>query len=381
MNPILKSILIAIGILIAATFAFTFIVYEGPTPEILSPWLYLVAAGVCLVQLFRLPQRRRIWIYLPILLLCILGFLEETSYGVESGGAQAIYSETYNVEIYDVHNLIPILEQILTKDMQRADWNFALSNQYLVADGVALLAALFLLIGVTHRSNQPQGQQTLQALAIAFVALGLAAAAWLLSLPGDSKNAVLLGYSAQRLLMLLALLLAAAAPLWAAFRPKAAAAIDKVLAVRRNRWLLTLFFAVLLIAGLAYQVLSPLRAADASLALIQRLNPLIHFGFAAALLLLFAIHAWHGGLQRLLGRMWSFIIENPAYVFVAFCILTIIFTQAMDQDRISLREYIGFANPWGEDWNYWLEELWEMTAALQLLAAALVFPTQKKISK
>jgi hypothetical protein len=138
---------------------------------------------------------------------------------------------------------------------------------------------------------------------------------------------------------------------------------------------------VLLIAGLAYQVLSPLRAADASLALIQRLNPLIHFGFAAALLLLFAIHAWHGGLQRLLGRMWSFIIENPAYVFVAFCILTIIFTQAMDQDRISLREYIGFANPWGEDWNYWLEELWEMTAALQLLAAALVFPTQKKISK
>jgi hypothetical protein len=381
MNPVLKSILSAIGILIAATLAFTFIVYEGPTPEILSPWLYLVAAGVCLVQLFRLPQRRRIWIYLPILLLCILGFLEETSYGVESGGAQAIYSETYNVEIYDVHNLIPILEQILTKDMQRADWNFALSNQYLVADGVALVAALFLLIGVTHRSNQAQGQQTLQAVAIAFVVLGLAAAAWLLSFPGDSKNAVLLGYSAQRLLMLLAILLAAAAPLWAGFKPKITAAIDKVLASRRNRWLLTLLLVVLLIAGLAYQVLSPLRATDANLALLQRLNPLIHFGLAATLLLLLAIHAWHGGLQRLLGRAWSFVVENPAYVFVALCILTIIFTQAMDQDRISLREYIGFANPWNEDWNYWLEELWEMTAALQLLAAALVFPTQKKISK
>lgn len=378
MKPILKHALIAVAILVAATLAFVFIVYTGPTPEVLSPWIYLLAALVCLVQLFRLSERRRIWLYLPILLLCVLGFLEETSYGVESGGAQAIYSETYNVEIYDVHNLIPILEQILTKDMEKADWNFALSNQYLAADGVIVLAVLFFFVAASHRARQPHNQQTIQALTITFGALGLAAAAWLLSLPAGSRDALLLGYSAARLLMLLAIVLAAAAPLWLALGPQRMAAIDKLLARRRNVWLLTALLAILLMAGLAYQLLTPLRATAATLATIERLNPLLHFMLAATALLLLATHAWGGGLQRLVERKGAFLTANPAYIFVMFCIITIIFTQAMDQDRISLREHIGFANPWGEDWNYWLEELWEMTAALQLLAAALVFPTQKK---
>lgn len=379
--PILKHLGFAIAILVGAVLFFTYAPFKLTPPELLSPWAYGLAALLALAGLFRIQPRKRIWIYLPILILCILGVLEETSYGVESGGVQPIYNETYNVQIYDLHNLIPILEQIFTKDLERADWNFELSSQFLRADGVILVAAaLFIIAAQWRAAKSDPTSRSWTLLAASAAALSLAASAWLLSLPADAKNALLFGYSALRLGMLLTILVVGFAPLALALRPVRRAAVQDWITSahgrKRNRVLFIISLVLLLIASIVFQIWAPLSGA-AELATVSRATPLVLWATALGLLLLIAIHTWAGSLQSLLSKIRLFFANNPAYIYFFFCLFTIAFSQAMDQDRISLAQYISFTNPKGDDWNYWLEEAFEMTGALQLAAATFFYPHKR----
>src|SRR3970282_2767215 len=132
-------------VIIFLTLLFTFLPFRLPAPEPLSPWVYLTAAGICLIALIRLRKSgRTILLFMPLLLLSVFGFLEETSYGVESGTVQPIYSQTYHVEVYDIHNFLPVIEQIFNRDLLQEDWNFLMSAQFFRADGAIIMGgALF----------------------------------------------------------------------------------------------------------------------------------------------------------------------------------------------------------------------------------------------
>jgi hypothetical protein len=378
--PILKHLLIAIAILAVSVWIFTYFPKRTPVPELLSPWAYGAAAVLALIGLFRIQPRKRIWVYLPILLLCIMGVLEETSYGVESGGVQPIYNETYHVQIYDIHNLIPILEQIFTKDLERSNWNFALSNQFLRADALILLGAALFVAAAQWRAKESKSDQRSFALFNWFsLAFSLLAAAWLLSLPADSKNALLFGYSPLRIAMLLVILLGAVPFALAnvpALRQRMVKWISAAHARKRNRVLVIVVSILLVLAGIGFQIWAPL-ADEADLAIASRLAPLALWVTVLAVLHLILVHTWAGNLQTFNSNVRLFFVNNPAYVYFFFCLATVVFAQAMDQDRISLKQLIHSANPWGEDWNYWLEELFEMTGAFQLAAATFFFPTKK----
>jgi hypothetical protein len=379
--PILKHLLIAVAILALSVWIFTYFPHRTPYPELLSPWAYGAAGLLALVGLVRIQPRKRIWVYIPILLLCIMGVLEETSYGVESGGVQPIYNETYNVQIYDIHNLIPILEQIFTKDLERSNWNFALSNQFLRADAVILLGAALFVAAAQWKAKQSNTANRSFALFNWFsLAFSLLAAAWLLSLPADSKNALLFGYSPVRIGMLLVILLGAVPFALAnvpALKQRMVKWISTVHARKSNRVVVILLSIGVVLAGIAFQIWAPLAGA-AELAIASRLAPLALWVMAVAVLHLILVHTWAGSLQTFNSNVRLFFVHNPAYIYFFFCLATVVFAQAMDQDRISLKQYIHSANPWGEDWNYWLEELFEMTGAFQLAAATFFFPTKKQ---
>src|SRR5690606_8878868 len=93
---LLKHFGIALAILSASLLLFSFFPASLPAPEPMSPPTYLVATLLCLAVLLLL-RRKQFWFYLPIPLLSLFAFLEEASYGVESGAVEALTWERHNV--------------------------------------------------------------------------------------------------------------------------------------------------------------------------------------------------------------------------------------------------------------------------------------------
>jgi hypothetical protein len=385
----------ALALIVLLTALFTFLPFRLPAPEPFSPWVYLAAAGICLVALFRSRKsRRRILLYIPLLLLSIFGFLEETSYGVESGTFQPIYSETYHVQVYDVHNLLPVLEQIFNRDLQQADWNFQMSTQFFQVDGSLILGlALFCLTSVwVSRKEKPDNipYQVFRLTAFTLVLITFTSIIWLASLPADSKNSFLLGFSVTRMAIIVGLfILGVFLPVFALLsKPRSETAVRKIsnrLSSKKVRWALTIILISGLLVALAYQLWAPQVTHTGQIAILERLNPLILWITAAGTLLLITLAVWRGRLQsfliRLVRGIRAFFTEHPAYVYAIVCIVIVGFAQLMDQGIISLAQNIDFQNPWGEEWNYWLEETFEMSGAFELAAAALLLLFTKKISQ
>ena len=381
----------ALALIALLTALFTFLPFRLPAPEPFSPWVYLAAAGICLVALFRSRKsRRRILLYIPLLLLSIFGFLEETSYGVESGTFPPIYSETYHVQVYDVHNLLPVLEQIFNRDLQQADWNFQMSAQFFQVDGSLILGlALFSLASVwVSRKEKPDNIpfQVFRLTAITLILITIIAIIWLASLPAESKNSFLLGFSVTRLAIIVGLfILGVFLPAFALVsKIRSETAVRKIsdwLSFKKVRWALTITLIGGLLVALAYQFWAPLVTKTGQIAILERLNPLIIWITTAGTLLLITLAVWRGGLQifmiRLARGIRVFFTEHPAYIYAIVCIVIVGFAQLMDQGIISLAQNINFRNPWGEEWNYWLEETFEMSGAFELAAAAMWFYLQK----
>ncbi|MEX1071449.1 MAG: hypothetical protein WEC37_02385 [Anaerolineales bacterium] len=389
---ILKHTGIAVGTFLVLLIVFTFVPIRLLNPEQLSPWVYLTATGLSIVAFVRIKRAKgRIWLFVPILLLSILGFLEETSYGVESGAVQPIFSDTYHVEIYDVHNLIPLIEQILTHELQDLDWNFAMSAQFLRVDWL-LLFALFLFVVANQWNYQklkPKevSKRTFNLMAFVSALISLLAATWLMFLPAEGGP--IFGHSFGRLAILAGLLVVGGAlPVFALIGGQAS--VEKLMAnvtiwlsSRRARIAGVSFLLLILIAGLIYQTRAPLVTFSGRIAILDRLNPLIIWVTAMAAFILIALPAWSGRLQAFLSYLITgvrtFFTNNPAYIYALFCTFFVGFAQSMDQDWISLAQFIHFANPRGEGWNYWIEETLEMIGAFQLvLAAAFSLRTETK---
>lgn len=384
--PPIAHIAIALAALLLLTAAFTFLPYRLPTPERLSPWVYLTAALLTLFGLILMRKEGRgLWVFVPFLLLCILGFLEETSYGVESGAVQPIYSETYNVDIYDVHNLLPILETALTKQLESIGLNFSMAASFLRVDGY-LIAGLFIFCVALQFASRKQTElprRVFRVLMLGLILATLAAIAWLLSLPAEARNSFAFGFSFSRLAIILAMLLSGvAAPALGLLAGSARAGaitakISAALAANGPRRIAVAVLWILLLLGFGYQIWASLLNFTGQIAIVERVNPLVVWVTALCALALLSIAAWQGGMQAKLSsagaKIRDLFAAYPLYIYAIVCILLVGFAQLMDQDRISLAQHIGFANPWDEEWNYWLEETFEMSGAFELLIATLVF--------
>jgi len=331
---------------------------------------------------------------MPLLLLSVFGFLEETSYGVESGTVQPIYSQTYHVEVYDIHNFLPVIEQIFNRDLQQADWNFLMSAQFFRADGTIIMGvALFCLTAqwLTRREKPADiPNRVFQLTALALILFTLLAVIWLISLPADLKNNFLFGFSLTRLATIAGLLiLGVMVPVFAMLSgTRTNNIIQKIgsqLSSKKVRVVTSAILGIALIIAIAYQFWAPLVTHTGQIAVLERVNPVILWVTANLMLLLIALAAWNGALQgfftRLGNRIKTFFADNPAYIYAIFCVVIVGFAQLMDQGFISMAEYIHFQNPWGEEWNYWLEETFEMTGAFELVAASLLLLFRRKLTQ
>ena len=391
--PLSAHIGIALITLLLLTVLFTFLPYRLPTPENLSPWVYLTAAGSILISLVLMRKAGRgLWVFGPFLLLSILGFLEEVSYGVESGSVEPIYSETYNVNIYDVHNLLPILATAFTKELENIGLNSSMTAQFLRADGLLIAGLVIFCIAIQFgtRKEKPTAipRRVFQFLLLSLILATLAATGWLLSLPAEARNSFALGFSLSRLAMILAMLLVGVVT--PAFGLVAGQArtdgivkkLSSILVTRKLRTIAVVALWSFLLFGIAYQIWASLVSFTGQIAILERMNPPVVWITALCALTLLAIPAWQGGMQtrisNVVAQIKTFFVNYPIYIYAVFCILLVGFAQLMDQDRISLAQYIAFQNPWGEEWNYWLEETFEMIGAFELLVATFFFLPGKK---
>ena len=77
-------------------------------PEDFSPIAYMIAFLLALPAIARLPKNERKWGYWLYAGLALFLGLEEISFGVENDWFSSIYVEALDLEIYDVHNNVPV---------------------------------------------------------------------------------------------------------------------------------------------------------------------------------------------------------------------------------------------------------------------------------
>jgi len=92
------------------------------SPDVLSPFAYLIAFIASLFSYLRLENRKNSGFSLFVLVLCGLAFMDEISYGVELGLVNPIYVEKYNVYIYDLHNLIGLVIELIQIFLRENNW-------------------------------------------------------------------------------------------------------------------------------------------------------------------------------------------------------------------------------------------------------------------
>lgn len=359
-----------------------------PHPEDFSPTVYAVAFGACLIALLRVGSWRQFWRYLPVFLLCTLAFLDEIGYGTEVDWfeVQPLTIARYNVQIHDLHNLIGLGNELLQTELAARRWNNTLFAQYLaLATILALFGAAF-AAGTRLRADEDNPTRVTHLMQIASgfsMAAGVGATVWLFLLPSDPKNALLLGYSPERLAMAGAMLIGSAAPLaWLSLekaRPKLKSA-DSLFEDARVSKLLRVGAGALLFGVLIYALWSPLVRPPDQRAILARINPLIGWLAAEAWLFLLLFPARAGKFSRPwrtyvqpIGRFFG---EHPSYIYTVVAVGLIIGAQIFfDKAWLPLNKWLNTPGFWlNGNWELWTEETWEMTAGFLFLVASLCFP-------
>ncbi len=97
----------------------------------------------------------------------------------------------------------------------------------------------------------------------------------------------------------------------------------------------------------------------------------------SAVLVLFAVQAWRGRLTRpvrsYVQPVADYFSSNPALIYALTAVLLVAFAQFIDKGWLLIGDYFGFLNPEIDDWALWSEEVLEFIAAIEFLAASLLF--------
>jgi ABC-type proline/glycine betaine transport system permease subunit len=398
-HPVLKHLGIAILIWIVFFIVITPFPYNMPHPEDFSSTVWFFAIGMTFYLLGQTGDRRLFWLYLPIPLLAILGFLEEIAWGVELNLFQPAYLEQFDLTVYDAHNFVPAITRIFLKNIGAEQWHSALFSQFLVIDALALAVVAAFMFAIRAGTKNWRAikfrERVLVTAAWLFTVPSLFALWQLLSLPVDPKNAVLFGYSLSRLVPIAAFALLAIAGIAFATKLKNKTFRTRMLRVAvgfvdKSRIPAALVL-VVFIAALLFQLIAPLDPPPDRVVQFERLLPLVGWALAISALFLLCLRAWRGGLRKPVIEYFlpfrNFFVNNPAYIYAVFAIALLLFAQGIDKALIPLNKYIITPNFWVPNWELWIEELSELVAAVELVAGAFFFPyppypsLQKEIAK
>ncbi|MEX2162552.1 MAG: hypothetical protein WD751_11670 [Anaerolineales bacterium] len=373
---------LALLVLAVSYILFTLFPEVFPHPSEFSSFAYVVAFLAMLKVWLQLVRGKRRWLYLPILILCLLALLDETGFGSEVMDIQPFYSTTLHTEIRDLHNAVSIVFELGSQWLADLRWNATLSDLFLLLD-LGLAAAGIAFGWLLRRGPAGKKEAAWQSRAVALIAAftlvaSLAAAAWLLALPQDPKNAMFLGYSAFRLVSMLAVLapgVALALLVWkrgATIRPWLGGALK-----RRGGKITQAVLWIALLAGVAYQFYAPLVFLPDDRTRLERITPLVIWVLAVALFWLVGLLAWRGRFRRsitdLVTSFFDFLKREPAYFYTGAAIFLILIAQLNDKGILPLDEWIRLPGPRNGAWGLWTEEVFEMVGAFLLIVAAGYF--------
>ncbi|MEX1246840.1 MAG: hypothetical protein WEA61_00020 [Anaerolineales bacterium] len=383
---------LALSLFVVAFVLFT-VFSQLPHPEKVSPYLYILAAVLTLRPLIRLRGKRGFWGYLLIFLLCLFGFLEEISYGMELGLYEPFTIGTQDLLFQDFHNFIHIFWRWIVQQLGLGLWNSELFQQFLVIDVAILVlgvAFVTLLRNSSARINESQWKKRVVHHAlVASAAVSFLSFVGLMVLPADPKNAVFLGFSPLRVTQLGVLGLILLAELTALIywrsglrRNSFVKSVGTLLQSRRRSFFLSLLLYFLLAAGIVFEILLSFNSVAETVVLIERITPILGWVIAHCALLLLALACWHGHLRQTMAeygqRGLAFLSAHPSLIYVVFAALLILLAQALDRDYFFLPNTSDSnTGILARDWHVWTEELFEMIAALQLVAASFFFPVEE----
>jgi hypothetical protein len=387
----LQHLGIAMAILVASYVLFTLFPGLLPHPEDFSPWAYIVAFVILLVQCLRLPTGSRRWLYWTIFVLCTLAMLDESGYGVEIFGWQPLYLPQYHVQIRDLHSLLTLGREVAQEWLVDVRWNGGQFQGFLAYDA-GILAFVFAFVAIFRfRMDQAKEAEWQERLARftagGAAAIGLAFTAYLLLLPADPTNAFMLGFSLTRLTIVVGILLLSLAPLVLLFIKKAEV-LKRLRATLKKqskaRWL-GATAALALLGAFAYQIYAPFAFLPDQQVRLERTTPLVLWLMAEVAVSLAAGLVWRGKFRlpfRTARRQFAnFVNEEPAFTYTVVALVLIGIAQLIDLEFIPLNQWIVTPNFHVKLWGLWTEEVFEMTAAYEFLAAGWFFPRRAKTNK
>jgi len=385
-----KHILIAlllIAIVPATYYAFSGTLFE---PDSLSPFVYLAALLISVLMAIKVRESNSFALYALIPLFCSLALLEEIAYGVELFDIQPYYWEKYNVYIRDLHGFAGRAYELLILAIEGNAFGSAILSNF-VQKNIQIAGLAVLTVGSARLYKEKISLR--ETLRLGIPILVLLNGAWAIidmaGLPTDPKNALLLGYSFTRLLLMVGLFILSILPLaimlqdddtrirklvqpWAELISK-----NKKVYYGVNLVLITLF-----LGSAAFQFWLVAGKAPWGLEIIERLSPLLFFGLGIAVILWFAISSWLGWFSHPTDRykngLQKFFDSQPSFIYVLVSLILIGIAQLVDKNWLLLfgieRSPIFVESNLFE----WLEDGFELTAGFELIAAGIFIGWQSE---
>jgi hypothetical protein len=387
-RPILFHSLVTIAAFVVLALIFTPFPNQIPHPEDFSPLVYLAAFAISLVLLIWRQSWRQHWLYLPLPLIALFGYLEEISYGLEGTGAEPFYVDLFQVKAYDVHNLIPAMLRTLRDSLGLHDWSPILFDEFawIAVAMLALPAAFFVW---ARRSDPGKAEPNfLRATATLSIPVSAYAAYLLLALPSDNKGAILFGLSIERLALLAVFVLALAGAVYlmlslrdAARRPALITRVDAWLAADMSRRLTRVSALLAVLAGMALMIWAPAPGFESLIVLLRRLAPLAGWAATLGALALMAVPTWLGRYPHPTAerprRLQRFLKSQPAFIYMLIGMILIIYAQLLDRGFYDFNALIHWPEFWVRNWNLQIEEFSEMVGAFLFIFSALLFPDER----
>lgn len=381
-----KHLILAFSLVLGLYVLYTVFKAILPSPDVLSPFAYLIAFSASLIAYIRLEDRQNARIPLFVLILCGLAFLDEISYGVEPGFVNPIYVEKYNVYIYDLHNLIGLSIELIQIFLEENNWNTALFSKFMQIDLLAiLLSAAYIIVLRSRQKENRLKEQILFQLTIFLLITGLFSILSLALLPADPKNAWLFGYSRSRVAIMAGILLLSSFPIVligyfkrvSNAKQLSGSRIQEVLNSQSSLQRLRALALAAIVAGLIYEFWTPFITYPDQKVIVDRITPIVTWALFSSVLLLSAIQAWKGKVTRSMKSyvdpIREFFEDNPALIYATTAVLIIIVAQVNDKGWVLLGNYFTVPSIRITDLGWWTEEVFEFTAAIEFYAASLFY--------
>jgi hypothetical protein len=380
---VLKHLILSITLVLLTYISYTAFRRSLPTPDVLSPYAYLLAFIACLIAYLRGADRKNAKPDLWVLVLCGLAFLDEISYGVEPGIVNAIYVEKYNVYIYDLHNLIGLAVELVRIFLQENNWNGALFVSHLKADISAIVLSIAFIATLRVKTTAKNLANKVPSTLATFILIaGIGTLITLAHLPADPKNAWLLNYSRARVVMMTGVFILSALPLLflsISNRKIVWAQELRERLVKSNRYLDVIKYGaiLLILLGITYQFSTPFITYPDQKVIVGRITPITVWLIASSLLVVTAIQALRGKLTKpisaYLDPIRNFFRTNPSVIYALMAVLLVIVAQVNDKEWLLIGDYFSISNIDIADWGWWTEEVFEFTAAVEFFVASFFY--------